>query len=166
MQVGRAGLSSPGFTFQPAGLHKHSTPGQVGKGHFNSVHEIRGEVKCQLCYCTSLLTSCPRLKKTGMVGAGKQYASFSKISCIQDFSSWTVPFNHAHLTPSSCFLSSLMSQIRTKTILNSSTQLGYEFRRFACVVQCANQIVQSPNIISGISPGNLDQKRGLYLFRL
>ena len=30
MQVGRAGLSSPGFTFQPAGLHKHSTPGQVG----------------------------------------------------------------------------------------------------------------------------------------
>ena len=101
-----------------------------------------------------------------MVGAGKQYASFSKISCIQEFSSWTVPFNHAHLTPSSCFLSSLMSQIRTKTILNSSTQLGYEFRRFACVVQCANQIVQSPNIISGISPGNLDRKRGLYLFRL
>ena len=105
MQVGRAGLSSPGFTFQPAGLHKHSTPGQVGKGHFNSVHEIRGEVKCQLCYCTSLLTSCPCLKKTGMVGAGKQYASFSKICCIQEFSSWTVPFNHAHLTPSSCFCS-------------------------------------------------------------
>jgi len=34
MQVGRAGLSSPGFTFQPAGLLKHSTPGHVGRGHF------------------------------------------------------------------------------------------------------------------------------------
>jgi len=30
-------------------------------------------------------------------------------------------------------------------------------------VQCAYQIVESPNIISGITPGNPDKKRGLYV---
>jgi hypothetical protein len=65
-------------------------------------------------------------------------------------------FNHAHLTRSSCFCSAETQwqrmwlpgkwtrsattsdpvfsdePIGTKTILNSSRQLGYEFRRFAC----------------------------------